>query len=278
MADFVIIPGKSDVAADATYVGGAKPSSAGDRVFAYQGAQTLTGTMPVNLNHFYLGPEFLGNVGSDSTPLVCNVNNGTGPRLVWASRGNGRCSVSGTVTKAEATGSGRFYAAGGEFEFLDIAGNVQAFVDASCAIKATSGRAIVSSHGASLRIAAYSGGGTATAALAVAAAGTIESARTCLTARAGAGRLRFTDDAAVSTALEAYSLQAMIEFLAGGVIAQLNMYAGKFRGEGNRFGNVTATNALLSSAADVQQRWSNGGLVFSNDPVYSGPPSGLTEG
>lgn len=276
MASRYLIAGKTDWSDTASWAGGVVPVD-NDDVFILEGAQTVSaglGQSAINLNSLFIGPDFKGNIGSDSAPLEINGDGASPTKFTWAATGGGYCKIKGTIPVMDAIGQGTLYAAGGTWAKLNAAGSARVVFDASCEITVTTGRIIVSSQGASVVIPAKTGGGTTTCALAVVTAGKLQSARTILTAQVGAyngvGELTLTDGAAVSTLLE--MLGGTVRPLASGVITLLNAYAGILDPTGNRYGDLTITNSVIAASAFLRSHYPGGKIVFTNDPTYAGPP------
>lgn len=281
MASRVLTAGKTDWSDTASWAGGVVPVD-NDDVFIYEGAQTVSAGLnqsAINLNSLYIGPDFKGNIGSDAAPLQINGDGASPTKFTWAATGGGYCKISGTIPVMDAIGQGTLYAAGGTWAKLNASGSARVVFDASCEITVTTGRVIVSSQGASVVIPAKTGGGTTTCALAVVTAGKLQSARTFLTAQVGSaggvGELILTDAAAVSTLLE--MLGGVVRPLASGTITLLNAYAGLLDPTGNRYGDLTVTNAVIAAAMTIRTRYPSGRIVFTNTPTYAGPPNAFTE-
>lgn len=276
MALRILLPGSTNWGSTGSWADNTVPID-GDDVAIYEGSQVVSAGLnqsSINLASLFVGPDFHGSIGSASAPLQINVDSASDSVLTWSGRG-GYCKIAGTVNNAKVNGAGRFYAAGGTWLKTDVAGQAMVEFDSSASI---STRVSLTSGNASVLIPEYSGGGGATVPALWVTAGVARVARQIVNGYLGAGErgkgvLYAVDDASVSTALMLLGGEAW--WRASGAVALLNGFAGRFTGEGNPYGDVTVTNAVLAEALRIQTKWSGGEIVFTNAPDYAGSPAGL---
>lgn len=112
MATHVLIPGKTDMSAAASYESGVAPASwsNGDKLHIIEGSQTLTNlsSISINLNEIYVGPE--ARVVCQG--LAVNVTNGSSPRVRIYGSG-GEFWHNGNSTQTEVQGGMAFKQTGG---------------------------------------------------------------------------------------------------------------------------------------------------------------------
>ena len=113
MATHVLIPGKTDLSAAASYESATAPASwsNGDKLHILEGSQTLTNlsAISINLNEIYVGPE--ARVVCQG--LVVNVTNGTTPRVriygsggeFWHTGNSTQTEVQGTMAFKQVSGT-----------------------------------------------------------------------------------------------------------------------------------------------------------------------------
>lgn len=151
MATHILIPGKTDLSAAASYDSGVAPGSwsNGDKLHIIEGSQTLENlsAIGVTLNEIYIGPD----ARIVCQGLVVNVTNGSNPRVrVYGS--GGEFWMNGNSTQTEVQGSMIFKATGGTHTNL-FGDGASIYIGGSAdvpTIEATKCGIVCESHGSAL--------------------------------------------------------------------------------------------------------------------------------
>ncbi len=222
MATHVLIPGKTDLSAAASYDTAVAPASwsAGDKLHILEGSQTLENlsAIGVALNELYVGPD--ARVVCQG--LVVAVTNGSGPRVRIYGSG-GEFWHNGNSTQTEVQGAMYFKQTGGTVTNL-FGDGASIYLAAACdvpTIEATNCGIVVESHGSARLDFVHLIGGT------------LDTKRSIDKADlSGAGRIVLRDSAGITDGASGGDLRmrddrCILEVLNAPVIDKLTGYAGR---------------------------------------------------